>query len=129
MVQKYINIQHEYGSFDCIELIKQFYANELSLDFSIPSYPKSREWMKHFTSKSVDDWASVYGEKVKLTEAKNYDVMSFKSLKSDLIVHFGLYIQHNQILHVEEGGYSSVELLSDYWRQRLHSIYRHNDMV
>ena len=82
MVQKYINIKHEYGSFDCIELIKQLYANELNIDFSIPAYPKSREWMKYFTSKSVDDWASVYGEKVKLTEAKNYDVIIFVNSSS-----------------------------------------------
>ena len=71
----------------------------------------------------------MYGQKVELTVAKNYDVMVFKSLKSDLVVHFGLYIQHNKILHVEEGGSSCVEILSDYWRDRLHAIYRHNDMV
>jgi hypothetical protein len=50
MVQKYLGIPHEYGIFDCIELIKQFYAQELLINFDLPTYPKSREWMKHFTT-------------------------------------------------------------------------------
>lgn len=129
MVQKYIGLPHSYGVVDCIELIRMFYKTELHLEFDLPSYPKSKHWIKHFTSNSVDGWASVYGTKVALTAAENYDVMVFKSQKTDLIVHFGLYIQHNKILHVEEGRDSCVEILSDYWRDQLHAIYRHNDLV
>ena len=129
MVQKYIGLPHSYGTVDCIEIIHQFYKNELDLKFELPSYPKSTEWMKYFSCKNVDEWAAVYGQKVELTAAKNYDVMVFKSLKTDLVIHFGLYIQHNKILHVEEGRDSCVEALSDYWRERLHAVYRHNEMV
>ena len=129
MVQKYIGLTHQYGVVDCIELIRTFYKIELHLNFDLPPYPKSRHWMKHFTSDSVDKWASFYGVKVELTSAKNYDVIVFKSPKSNLITHFGLYIQHNKILHVEEGRDSCVEILSDYWRDQLYAIYRHNDLV
>ena len=129
MVQKYLSISHEYGKFDCIELIKQFYLNELNLTFTIPSYPKSREWMKHFSTKSVDQWASSCAVKVELTDAQNYDVIAFKSTKSDLVTHFGLFLAPTQMLHIEEGGVSRVETLSDYWIERIHSLYRHEQLV
>ena len=129
MVQKYLSLKHKYGEVDCIELIRSFYKNELNIQFDLPPYPHSRAWMKYFHTSKVDEWASKCSIKVKLTDAKNYDVMVFKSPKSDLVVHFGLYLQHNKILHVEEGRDSCVEALSDYWRERLHSIYRHNELV
>lgn len=129
MVQKYLGFTHEYGKMDCIELIRQFYKNELDIEFGLPAYPASREWMKHFSCENVDGWAAVYGQKVKLTDAQNYDVIAYKSLKSDLIIHFGLFIQPTRMLHIEEGGVSRVEYLSEYWMSRLHAVYRHNDMV
>jgi cell wall-associated NlpC family hydrolase len=129
MVQKYLGIKHEYGTTDCIELIRKFYLQELSIDFPLPSYPKSREWMKHFTTDHVDGWASTCAVKVKLTDAKNYDVIAFKSVKSNLITHFGLFLAPTQMLHIEEGGISRVETLSNYWVERLHAFYRHESMV
>ena len=129
MVQKYLGLRHSYGETDCIELIRYFYKNELSLDFSLPSYPKSRAWMKHFSTKNVDGWASTCAIKVKLTEAENYDVIAFKSDKSDLVIHFALFLKPTQMLHIEEGGVSRVETLSQYWIERIHSLYRHEKMV
>ena len=129
MVREYIGIKHEYGSYDCIELIRQFYAKDLNIQFPLPTYPKSRDWMKHFSANSVDGWASTCASKVKLTEAKDYDVMVFKSEKSNLIIHFGMYLMPSKMLHIEEGGFSCVETLSDYWLDKLHAIYRHNEMV
>lgn len=129
MVHKYLGLSHEYGVVDCIELIRTFYLQELNLDFPLPTYPKSKEWMKHFSAKNVDGWASTCAVKVKLTEAKNYDVIAYKSLKSDCIIHFAMFLQPVQMLHVEEGGVSRVDLLSDYWIDRLHSVYRHEKMV
>ena len=129
MVQKYLGLRHIYGDIDCIELIKQFYKNELDLNFELPAYPKSREWMKHFTTDHVDGWASKCAVKVKLTEAKNYDVIAFKSPKSNLVVHFALFLAPTQMLHIEEGGVSRVETLSQYWVERIHSFYRHEQMV
>lgn len=129
MVQKYLGLHHEYGNIDCIELIRSFYKNELKLNFDLPTYPHSRDWMKHFYIKKVDEWASKCSIKVKLTDAKNYDVMVFKSEKYDLAIHFGMYLMPSKLLHIEEGGCSCVQTLSDYWIDRLHAIYRHNDMV
>lgn len=129
MVQKYLGLHHEYGTNDCIELIRLFYKKELNLNFNLPPYPKSRQWMKHFSTKHVDEWASTYAVKVELTNAKNYDVIAFKSTKSDLITHFGLFLAPTQMLHIEEGGVSRVETLSQYWIERIHAFYRHESMV
>jgi len=129
MVQKYLGLSHEYGVFDCIELIRQFYAQELSINFPLPTYPKSRAWMKHFSTTDVDGWASTCAVKVKLTEAKNYDVIAFKSTKTDCITHFAMFLAPTQMLHIEEGGISRVETLSEYWIKRIHAFYRHESMV
>jgi cell wall-associated NlpC family hydrolase len=129
MVQKYLSLKHEYGKVDCIELIRSFYLNELGISFDLPSYPASRDWMKKFSTIRIDEWASSYATKVELTEAKNYDVMVFKSDRSNLVIHFGLYLMPSRMLHIEEGGFSCVQNLSDYWVSRLHTIFRHNDMV
>ena len=129
MVHQYLSLPHEYGKVDCIELIRTFYSNELNIKFDLPTYPKSREWLKHFSATSVDEWASSCAIKVKLTEARNYDVMVFKSEKSDLIIHFGMYLMPCKMLHVEEGGSSCIQTLSQYWMDRLHAVFRHNDLV
>jgi len=129
MVQKYLGLKHQYGQVDCIELIRNFYKNELNIKFDLPPYPHSRDWMKNFHTNKVDDWASTCSIKVKLTDAKNYDVMVFKSEKYELAIHFGMYLMPSKLLHIEEGGCSCVQTLSEYWMNRLHAIYRHNDMV
>ena len=129
MVQEYLGLRHKYGQVDCIELIRNFYKNELKLDFDLPAYPHSRAWMKHFHTSKVDEWASKCSIKVKLTDAKNYDVMVFKSEKYELVTHFGMFLMPSKLLHIEEGGCSCVQTLSEYWMNRLHAIYRHNDMV
>ena len=129
MVQEYLSLKHEYGKIDCIELIRLFYKNELNIEFNLPPYPYSRAWMKYFHTKKVDEWASKCSIKVKLTDTKNYDVMVFKSEKYELATHFGVYLMPSKLLHIEEGGCSCVQTLSDYWVNRLHAIYRHNEMV
>ena len=129
MVQQYLGLKHEYGVIDCIELLRQFYNNELSLDFPLPIYLKSRSWMKHFSTHNVDLWAETCFIKVNLTHAENYDIIAFKSDRSDLIIHFGLFLKPTRMLHIEEGGVSCIDTLSDYWISRIHSFYRHVKLV
>jgi cell wall-associated NlpC family hydrolase len=129
MITSYLGIKHCYGSYDCITLVQNFYEQELGCSFNLPAYPTSRLWMKEYTTDFLDEWASKYGKKVSLTEAQNYDLISFKSKKSNLLIHFGLYIKPNKMLHVEEGNTSRVDTLSDYWMEHLHAIYRHDKMV
>ena len=129
MVQKYLGLYHSYEDINCITLIKNFYFLELNLQFSLPDYPVSRHWIKQFTTTSIDSWAAQCAKKVSLTNAKDYDVIAFKSEKTNLVTHFGMYLMPSKMLHIEEGGISCVETLSDYWVESIHSIYRHDSLV
>jgi hypothetical protein len=129
MVRNYIGLPHSYTDINCITIIKKFYSTELSLEFSLPDYPLSAQWIKHFTPDSIDNWAAQCAKKVSLTNAKDYDVMTFKSEKRNLITHFGMYLMPSKMLHVQGGGISRVETLSDYWVESIHAIYRHDSLV
>ena len=129
MVRNYIGLPHSYTDINCITIIKKFYSTELSLEFSLPDYPLSAQWIKHFTPDSIDNWAAQCAKKVSLTNAKDYDVIAFKSEKTNLVTHFGMYLMPSKMLHIEEGGISCVETLSDYWVESIHSIYRHDSLV
>lgn len=129
MITDYLGRKHEYGVFDCIILVHQFYKQELGVSFDLPPYSHSRQWMKEFTTTVFDERVSKYGTKVPLTDAKNYDLMVFKSAKSNLLIHFGIYIMPNQLLHVEEGSVSRIEAISNYWMNHLYGIYRHDRLV
>jgi cell wall-associated NlpC family hydrolase len=128
-IQPYLGIPHIYGTYDCVTLVQHFYERELGCSFELPAYPHSRMWMKQYTTDFLDEWAAKYGKKVSLTEAQNYDLISFKSSKTNLLIHFGLYLKPNRMLHVEEGTRSRVDHLSDYWLRHLHAIYRHDKLV
>ena len=129
MVHKYLGLTHKYGKIDCLELIKLFYKNELLLEFETPTYKHSRKWMKQFSPSDVDEWAVRCFKKVNWTDAEDYDVIVFKSNDSTLIIHFGLYLKPLKMLHVEEGGVSCIQTLSDYWMNRIHATYRHESFV
>ena len=129
MVRNYIGLRHSYECVNCITIIKDFYLKKLNLEFSLPDYPLSKHWIKEFTTTSIDNWAAQCAKKVSLTNAKDYDVIAFKSEKTNLVTHFGMYLMPSKMLHIEEGGISCVETLSDYWVESIHSIYRHDSLV
>lgn len=126
---KYLDRKHQYGVFDCITLVQQFYSVELNIDLDLPEYPHNRAWLKKFTTASIDEWASKYAKKVSLTDAKNYDLIVFKSEKSDLIIHFAIYIAPNRMLHVEEGNTARIDYLTAYWLDKIYSVYHYDRMV
>jgi len=129
MVQQYLGLKHDYHNVNCITLIQSFYKEQLNLNFNTPIYPKSRRWLKSFDSEFMVEWVSNDWTKVQLTDAKNYDVMIFKSDRTNLITHFGMYLMPSKMLHVEEGGFSCVQTLSDDWVNNLCMICRHNELV
>jgi cell wall-associated NlpC family hydrolase len=126
---KYLSQKHQYGIFDCITLVQQFYSTELGIAIALPEYPHNRQWMKQFSYVVINDWAAKYAKKVSLTAAKNYDLIVFKSEKSDLVIHFGLYIAPNRMLHVEEGNTARIDYLSDYWVNKIYAVYHYDRMV
>ena len=129
---KYIGIQHSYIGINCISILHNFYKNELNIDCIADLTPdniKDRKWMKTITLQQIDEWALKHSIKVPLTEAQDFDVMIFKSIKFQRPIHFGMFLKPCNILHLEEGRTSRYETISNEWRNCLHAIYRHTSLV
>jgi len=130
---KYLGIKHNYLETNCITLIDFIYKQELSCNifddlWSFLSLPKgqvldNRTWMRRFSLELLEEWASKVAIKVNLTTTKEYDVIIFKSQRM-LPIHFGMYIGMNRFIHVEEGSYSRIAVLDQFWRDRIANIWR-----
>jgi cell wall-associated NlpC family hydrolase len=128
-IHNYLFLPHSYGDIDCASLISLYYKQELNIDLNLPEYPHSKSWMRVFSTDYLDNWAISNAHKICLTDAQNFDLISFKAKSSNALIHFGMYIKPNKMLHIEEGSTSRVDTLDDYWLSRLHAIYRHNELV
>ena len=129
---KYLGHYHTYLGINCITLIDNFYKCELNIndiEKLIPSNIENRRWMKKISLQQIDDWALIHGIKVSLTEARDFDVMVFKSIKLQRPIHFSMFFKPCNMLHLEEGRTSRYESISNEWRNCLHAIYRHRSLV
>ena len=129
---KYIGIQHSYIGINCISILHNFYKNELNIDCIADLTPdniKDRKWMKTITLQQIDEWALKHSIKVPLTEAQDFDVMIFKSIKFQRPIHFGMFLKPCNILHLEEGRTSRYETITTEWAKCFHAIYRHHSLV
>lgn len=129
MYEQYLNIKHEYGVFDCIILVKQFYKQEFNIDIELPIYPASKLWMREYSTHNIDNTVLKYYTKLLLTDTKNCDLIVFRSLNSNYITHFGIYLQPFKLLHVEANSISKIENLTEYWIKRFYAAYRHQTLV
>ena len=130
----YLGQRHSYAGVNCITIISAFYENELKINVfkklfdTIKKDNKNittRRWMKEITLENIDNWAATCARKVSLTNAQNYDVIVFRSLRGENPIHFGLYINYMRMFHLEEGAHSMITSLDNYWRERLYAVYRH----
>mgnify|MGYP003126547413 CR=1 FL=1 len=130
----YLGISHSYGGTNCITLIDAFYKKELNIDCLENLIPKNleeegRRWMTKITLPQIQEWALLHGEKVTLTDAQDFDLMVFKSLKSERPIHFGMFLKPCHMLHLEEGRTSRYETITNEWANCFHAIYRHHSLV
>ena len=131
-ISKYLGYYHNYLEINCITIINDFYKKELNIDDIekiIPSDIKNRNWMKKISLEQIDEWALTYGKKVSLTEARDFDVMIFKSKRFQRPIHFSMFFKPCNMLHLEEGSTSRYESISNEWRECIHAIYRHRALV
>lgn len=128
-LSNYLFLPHNYGSIDCIQLIRLYYKQELNITLDLPDYPHSKVWMRVFSTDTLDHWANTNAHKIHLTDAQNFDLISFKAPRSKMLIHFAMYIKPNKMLHVEEGNTSRIDTLDTYWLSHLYAVYRHNDLV
>lgn len=133
-IVKYIGISHSYEKINCITLIHEFYKNELNIDCISDLVPKNideigRRWMKKLTLPQIEEWALIHGTKVNLTDAQDFDVIVFKSVRFERPIHFGMFLKPCHMLHLEEGRTSRYETITNEWATCFHAIYRHQSLV
>ena len=80
--------------------------------------------MKTVNLSDIDRWASTCAKKVTLTTAKNYDVIVFRSLRGNVPIHFGMYIDCMRMFHLEEGAHSMITNITNTWSDQIYAIYR-----
>ena len=81
-----------------------------------------RNWFKNYGAKELLNEVQ-YWEKINLTDLQEYDILVFTSRKGSPI-HFGMYIETNQFIHVEEDRNCSISLLDDEYREKLYGAFR-----
>ena len=130
---KYLGKKHSYNGINCITILASFYKNELKSDVFDSLFDlikkdekiiNTRKWMKTVSLSDIDRWASTCAKKVTLTTAKNYDVIVFRSLRGDVPIHFGMYIDYMRMFHLEEGAHSMITNITNAWSSQIHAIYR-----
>lgn len=129
MYEKYLNLKHIYGTLDCIILVKLFYKQEFNIEITLPDYSKSKTWMREYDVDKLDSTILKYCSKLYLTDTKNYDLITFKSLNSSQIIHFGIFLSPLKMLHVEDGSISKIDNLNKYWLDHYYASYRHESLV
>jgi len=117
----YMDIKHEYGTFDCVELIKQFYEKELGILIELPKYPKSDEWMTEMSIGYIDEHLLNYFIKIDLQNVKKYDLLVFRN--KNKIIHFAIYIPTFRMFHILKGSYAKIDIINDLWLKRLYNVY------
>ena len=134
--RKYLGIKHDYYNTNCITLIADIYKNELYnedifkeiwdyLDIKDGHPEYKGKWWKFFDLKRWNKFLKEYCKKIEnLTEIQEYDVIVFNASRRQIPIHFGMYIGQNMMIHLQEKSYSKIEMLSDMWRGRIHSVYR-----
>ena len=114
------------GSFDCWGLVMEFhkkYGVKLN-DYRV-NYPW---WEKRYNENIYDDnWIKEGFELVKTSDIP-VGSMIMMQVQSEITNHAGIYIGNNRFIHHLYGKMSSVDIYSDYWRERTVRIVRHKDL-
>ena len=134
--KKYLGIKHDYNDQTCISLIADIYKNELQDDslFTIlwkwigmnkGRHNHGSKWWKFIDSENFNKFLNEYAIKIdNIIDIQEYDVIMFSNLRRRIPIHFGMYIGQNMMIHMQEKSYSKIEMLSEMWRGRIHSVYR-----
>ena len=129
----YLGIKHDYSNTNCITLVKSIYEAELNFyefdtifnNIGVPKGPPTdkKRWVFRITVDQIEGQALKFFKKVNLTDIKEFDLLIFK-LNEIRPSHFGVYVTSNKFLHSEEGKYSCLSELDDFYRKRLSSVWR-----
>jgi cell wall-associated NlpC family hydrolase len=133
----YIGLKHDWNTINCLTIIEKIYKEKLGITFDDVwkragrvdgTSNLDRKWFIKYGLDSVmielQNW-----QKIPLTKLKEYDILVF--VKKERPWHFGMYIDANKFIHVEENSFVTISELSQEYRDILYNSEgcRHERMV
>ena len=116
--------QFSYGVLDCCTLVKDYYKEELNIDFKC--YQGEVEWWDKGENRYLDNYEE-QGFVVVTDELKLHDVFLIQ-LVSPVPNHAAIYIGNDKILHHVQGRMSNREVYGGYWRKHTTHRLRHKSL-
>ena len=124
-VNKYIGRDFEIGKSDCFTLLREYYKNELNIDFS--DYPHKDGWYEENPQIIIQNYQKEGFRAVNLADIQKHDILIF-AFTSEYPMHFGIYQDNDLFLHHERNKYSNIEFLSDSFKRRIKLVVRHKTL-
>jgi cell wall-associated NlpC family hydrolase len=139
--RKYVGIKHSWEDINCLTLIEWIYKEHLNIDF-MPMWKRAQR--ENGTTAVDRHWYHTYGAsyllneleywtKIDLSNVQEFDILIFVT-RSNLPVHFGMFIGDNRFIEILENNYSQITELDDKHRRLLQlentsaGIYRHKEI-
>jgi proteasome lid subunit RPN8/RPN11 len=118
-VEKYIGKKFDVYKFDCYQLTKDYYKNELNI--ILPEFQRDENWYTNIPKLIEDNWSKHF---IEVEDKQKNDILLFK-IGHDYISHMGIYLGGNLMLHVELDRESKVEIVGHKWLKRLEKVIRY----
>jgi proteasome lid subunit RPN8/RPN11 len=115
--------EYEFGVFDCLEAVRDFYTQNLSIELRKRVYYLDDWWEKdtdYFTSEHIKEWGFR-----PVDDLKENDVLIF-SMGANIGTHCGVYLYDDIFFHHAVNRLSCKENLYPLWRKHLSGIYRYD---
>lgn len=119
--------EYSFGTTDCWGLISDVLKYEKNIDVG-RLLVTSKEWYKNGLN-ILEENSEEYGfKKIKFSEAKKYDIILFKSGKSNVPNHVGILYDAGTFLHHCENRLSTRDAFGGYWNKCAVAVYRHKEL-
>lgn len=122
---KYTGRPFELGVSDCYSLLCDFYKTEYGL--ILGHYDRNDDWFKKNPNIIEDSYLKENFEKIDFNNLKIGDLIIFGLAKAS--VHIGIYLGNNMFLHHPRDKYSTVELITNSFQNKIRFCLRHNNKV
>jgi len=109
-----------HGLFDCYTLIRDYYKKEFNI-FLPTNIQRNWEWWSQGENLYLDN-AKNYGFE-EATDIKKHDILIMK-IGSPVPNHGAIYLGDNKILHHNAGKFSTIQTLTNSYKQKIAVIYR-----
>ena len=131
MIEKYLNIPHDYENSNCLALICRFYEEELGI-----KWEEERKLFNNFKIKDLKELRRIPVEnvftlknwlKIDLTHIQEFDIIVYTREKK--LSHFSMYVGDYKVLDLIEHQKSVLRHLNDNKRKNIEGCIRHRQLA